>query len=53
MKAKNTFSHYLEKSTANSAIVVFGAAVVFLGGFIVWSASCVGGACVDVIRQMV
>lgn len=53
MKAKNTFSHFLEKSTANTAIVVFGAAVLFLGGFIVWSASSLGGAVVDVVRQMV
>jgi hypothetical protein len=39
MKAKNNFSVLLAETTAKGSLAIFAGAVVFLGGFIAWSAA--------------
>jgi len=49
MKAKSNFSSLVEESAAKGTIGLFGAITLFIGGFVVWSASCLGGAIVSLI----
>jgi hypothetical protein len=49
MKAKSNFSSLVEESAAKGTIGLFGAITLFIGGFVVWSASCLGGAIVNLI----
>lgn len=50
MKAKSNFSKLVEESAAKSAIGFFGAITVFIGGFVAWSAACMGGAIVNLLH---
>ena len=49
MKAKSNFSSLVEESAAKGTIGVFGAVTIFIGAFVVWSASCLGGAIVNLL----
>lgn len=49
MKAKSNFSKLVEESAAKSTIGIFGAITIFIGGFVVWSAACMGGAIVQLL----
>ena len=49
MKAKSNFSSLVEESAAKGTIGLFGAITLFIGGFVVWSASCLGGAIISLV----
>jgi hypothetical protein len=49
MKAKGNFSRLVEESAAKGTMGVFGAIAIFIGGFVVWSASCMGGAIIKML----
>ena len=49
MKAKRNFSRLTEESAARGSIGVFGAIVLFIGGVVIWSASCMGSAVVHLV----
>lgn len=49
MKVKENHSSLAEEAAAKGAIGVFGGIAVFIGGFVVWSACCMGGAIVNLM----
>lgn len=50
MKAKGNFSRLVEDSAAKGTMGLFAAITLFIGGFVVWSISCVGGAVVNLFN---
>lgn len=44
MKTKQNYSSLMEEATAKGVIGVYGAIVIFICAFAVWSACCMGGA---------
>ncbi len=50
MKAKGNFSRLVEESAAKGTMGIFGAITIFIGAFVVWSASCMGGAVVNLFN---
>lgn len=50
MKAKGNFSRLVEESAAKGTMGIFAAITVFIGGFVIWSASCMGGAIVSLLN---
>jgi hypothetical protein len=50
MKAKGNFSRLAEESAAKGTMGIFGAITIFIGAFVVWSASCMGGAIVNLFN---
>lgn len=49
MKAKSNFSKLVEESATKGTIGIFGAITLFIGGFVAWSAACMGGAIVNLL----
>jgi hypothetical protein len=47
MKTKQNYSSLMEEATAKGIIGVYGAIVVFISTFAVWSVCCVGGAIIE------
>jgi len=50
MKAKSNFSQLVEESTAKGSIAIFSGIAAFIGGFVAWSVSCVGGALISLLN---
>lgn len=50
MKAKGNFSRLVEESAAKGTMGLCGAITIFIGGFVVWSVSCMGGAIVNLFN---
>lgn len=50
MKAKRNFSRLVEDSAAKGTMGLCAAIMVFVGVFVVWSISCVGGAVVNLFN---
>ncbi len=50
MKAKSNFSQLVEESAARGTMGVIAAITVFVGAFVVWSASCMGGAIINLFN---
>lgn len=49
MKVKENHSSLAEEAAAKGAMGLFGGIAVFIGGFVLWSASCMGGAIIDLL----
>lgn len=49
MKVKENHSSLAEEAAAKATIGVFGGIAVFIGGFVTWSACCMGGAIINLL----
>lgn len=52
MKAKKSYSGIVASTTAKGSIVIFAGIVVFIGGFVAWSAAGFGNAIVQFVRSL-
>lgn len=52
MKAKKSYSGIAASTTAKGSIVIFAGIVVFIGGFVAWSAAGFGNAIVQFVRSL-
>lgn len=51
MKAKSNFSELLDESTRKGGKRIFAAIAIFIGAFLIWSLSCMGGAIVCLLNS--
>lgn len=52
MKAKNSYSGIVASTTAKGSIVIFASIVVFISGFVAWSAAGFGNAIVQFVKSL-
>lgn len=54
MKAKNNFSSFVEETSKKGTQgQLFSGMVLFIALFAIWSLSCVGGACFDLVKRYI